>query len=639
MILSHLSISRPLTSAARVLLPLLAATLALVAGACDTTEDPRLLNPPAPDSTLLRVVNLSDGPPIYVSVGAVQVATNVGPMQASAYKPVYFAQRVNIFVTRGDRTDTLTDQALQQGVRVTLFVAARGDRSTILVRQAGTIELQDMIREGLASATFINALPDSTSVTLRSGCQSGPPFMRDVPFGATSNYRDVPVDLSLYLFSGAETSPRTSARLPLQAGTITWLVAARIDGVDRLYAIGPSDAMLRELPQEERSEATVQVLNGLTDGASISASLGADQIASGLGALRLSSAKTVEACRTATGDSLSVTTAGGEILVPLRMDVGSRALAVVYGSESAPHALSLRLDPPPGVPTSAFVRLVNVAANASGARLQIGAGAPDSLALASTFPALPIGGVSGYVALTPGTYPLLLIESGTGRHLAGGLEQLGAGYHTILIVDNGASTDLLVLDHDASSSTLGGLDEPGSRARLFNMMTDGSGSFTIGPISIRDLAYSYTATTVIPRTIATISSNLGDIAIDHSTGSLIVGLTGSGTTRRAISFASPAGSPSSERAAIRILNAVPEAPELSVEFDETVLARYAEPTETVERNAGRFSFTIRAPGDTTVLSRITGVELSGGRRYLLVIGPNRPSENMTEKYRALLVQE
>jgi hypothetical protein len=622
-----------------MLLFVLAAALTLAVSACDMTEDPRLLNPPAPDSTLLRVVNLSEGEPIYVSVGAVAVAADVGPLEASEYKPVYFAERVNIFITRGSRTDTLANQTLLPGVRITLFVATRGGETRPILVQAGRIELQDMIRDGLASATFINALPDSGLVTVRSGCQSGPAFYRDVPFGGASTYRDVPVDLSLYLVSGAETTPRASARLPLAAGTLQWIVAARSGGQDRLYVIGPSDARLRELQPEDRSEATVHVLNALSEGGSISAELGGEQIAASLDALSLSAGRTVEACRTASGDSLSIMTGGGEVLVPLRMDVGSRALAIVYGSQSNARALSLRLDPPPGIATQAYVRLVNVSMRGSGAQLQIGAGAPDSIAATTTFPALQTGQVSSYTPLTPGTYPLLLVDSATGRHLAGGLEELAAGYHTVLVVDNGTTSDIRVIDHDASSASLGSIDQPGSRVRLFNLMTDGDASFSFGSITIGGLAYSYTRTTAIPTTIGSISSTVGDIPVDHSTGSLVIGLTGSGGSRRALAFASPSGSPPDGLAAIRILNAVPEAPELEVDFTERVIARYAEPTETYERNEGRFSFTIRAPGDTTVLARITGVELGGGRRYMLVIGPKRTTDQSAERYRALLLQE
>jgi hypothetical protein len=626
-------------SSFRLLAALILVTSALFAGACDSTEDPRLLNPPTPDSTLVRVVNLSEGEPIYVSVAGRAIAADIAPLGASPYTPVYFAQRVNIFVTRGARTDTLADQVLLPGVRVTIFVASRGNQTRIVPLQAGRIELQDLQTNRQAKATFINALPDSGFALVRSGCQSGAEFFRNVAFGGTSTYIDIPVDLSLYLFAGTQPNLRASARLPLESGTITWVAAASTGGVAHLYAIAPSDVTLRELPAEERSEASVSVLNALSTSTTIDARLGDVPVASGLDALRMSASATVEACRSTTGDSLMVSAGGGELAVPLRMDVGSRALAVVYGPASSPSALSLRLDPPPGVADRAYVRLVNVSTTGSGATLQIGDGAPDSLALATGFPALATGGVSGYVKLTPGAYPLLLLESGTGRHLAGGIQDLAAGYHTILIVDRDGGTDLLVLDHDANSAELGDIDQPGSRARLFNLMSDGSATFSFGAIHIDGLAYSYTATTAIPKTVSTISSTIGDIPVDHSTGSLVIGLTGSGSNRRAISFASPAGSPAEGRAAIRILDAVPEADELTVEFDSTVTARFGEPTETALRNEGRYSFTVRAPGSETVLARITGVELRGGRRYLLVIGPRLPGDQSTERYRALLVQE
>jgi hypothetical protein len=278
----------------------------------------------------------------------------------------------------------------------------------------------------------------------------------------------------------------------------------------------------------------------------------------------------------------------------------------------------------------------------SAASLQIGAGAPDSTSQAVTFPALPTGDVSGYTALTPGTYPLLLLEAGTGRHLAAGLERLGNGYYTLIIADRNGAAEVLVLTHDANSSTLGGFDEPGSRARLFNLMADGSASFMIGSVRIDSLAYSYTAMTVIPSTISSITSNAGSIDVDHSTGSVVIGLTGSGASRRTISFASPAGSPPAGRATVRILNAAPDVEEFSVVIDSTIIARYGEPTPPVERSEGRYSFTVRIQRSAEKLdtvARVTGVELRGGRRYVLAIGPRRSSDVTSDAYRALLIQE
>ncbi|MBC8145754.1 MAG: DUF4397 domain-containing protein [bacterium] len=612
--------------------------VAMLLSACDPTEDPRLLNPPLPDSTLFRVVNLTEGEAVYVSVNGLAVAANVPGLEASAYRAILFKERVNILVTRGSRTDTLTDQVLSPGVRVSLFVAQRGNDVSMVLRQAGSLEQQDLIRDGIARAVFINAIPDSLPVTVRSGCQSGQPLFRDAVFGIPISYESKPVDLSLYLFSGTETSPRSSANLPLQAGTITWTAAARRAGVDRFFAIGPTDVTLRELPQESRSQASIEVFNALSGGGNISATLVDRQIANNLGTLELSSAMMVDACRNATGDSLVITpSTGSDVLIPLQMDVGSRTLALVYGTQSGARALSLRLDPPPGVPTQALVRVVNISAVASGGQLQIGAGAPDSLALATSFPFLATGGVSGYLALTPGLYPLLLQESGTGRHLHAGIEQLAAGYHTVIIADRDGMPEMLVLSHDANSSRLGGLDMPGSRVRLFNLLSDTTANFAIGPIQVNGLAYSYTALTVVPSNITSVTTSIGDANVDHSTGSLVIGVTGSSAAGHNISFASPAGSPPTGRASIRILNAVPDIAEFAV--DEAVNARFGEPTPSVEHNEGRFSFTIRVAGDTAVVARVSGVELRGGRRYLLVIGPKRKSESLGDKYRALLIQE
>ena len=629
-----------LTTVRRLVLPLALLFVALVLGACDTNENPNLLNPPAPDSTLLRVVNLSEGEPIYVKIGALMVAADVGPLEVSPYKAVLFPERVNLIITRGDRSDTLRDQPLTAGVRITVFVATRGRDTRILVQSAGGIEVQDMIRDGIGRATFINAMPDSLPISVRRGCQSGPAVFRETAFGfgELASYRGEPVDFSLYLFAGQESSPRTSAQLPVEKGTITWVVAAHGEGRDQLLAIGPNDVTLRELPKETRTESSIEVLNALGTGA-ISARIAGVDVATDLEPLQLSTSRTVEACRTATGDSLEVSTASGPLKIPLRMDVGSRALAIVYGSGTSAQALSLRLDPPPGVPERAYVRLVNVSPSASSASLQIGAGAPDSASQAMTFPALPTGQVSGYIALSAGSYPLLLLEAGTGRHLAAGVERLANGYYTMIIADRGGKAEVLVLSHDASSSSLDGFDEPGSRARLFNLMGDASASFSIGSTRIDSLAYSYTAMTVIPATVTSISSNAGDIAVDHSTGSLVIGLTGSGASRTAISFASPAGSPPPGRATVRILNAVPGVAEFTVEIDSVVIARFGEPTLPIERNEGRYSFTVRVEGNPNPVARVTGVELRSGRRYVLAIGPRRASDTSGDLYRALLIQE
>lgn len=627
--------------AALRLVQLSLALLALLVGACDTSENENLLNPPAPDSTLLRIVNLSDGDPIYLKIGAFTVAADVSPLEVSPYVAVLFRERVSLIVTRGSRSDTLREQVMTPGVRVTVFVVTRGNDTRILLQSAGGIEVQDMVRDGIGRATFINALPDSLPVSVKRGCQSGPPVFRDAPFGFAefASYRGVPVDLSLFLFAGREATPRASARVPVERGEIVWIIAAHGAGRDQLLAIAPSDIALRELPTESRTEASIEVLNALSGGGAITARIAGVDVATGLGPLQLSSSRTVDACRTATGDSLEVSAAGSDLKIPLRMDVGSRALAIVYGGVGSAQALSLRLDPPPGAPDRAFVRLVNVSTSASASTLQIGEGAPDSASQAVTFPALPTGQVSGYAVLTPGTYPLLLLEAGTGRHLAAGLEQLTFGYYTLIIADRDGAAEVLVLKHDANTSSLGGFDEPGSRARLFNLMGDASASFWFGSIRIDSLAYSYTALTVIPSTISTISSNAGDIPVDHSTGSLVVGLTGSGSSRRAIAFASPAGSPPPGRATVRILNAAPDVDEFSVVIDSVILARFGDPTPPVERNEGRYSFTVRVASTLDTVARVTGVELRSGRRYVLAIGPRRTADQTGERYRALLIQE
>lgn len=641
---------KPMTFLSRSLLSLLLLVL-LVAG-CDTSEDPNLLNPPLPDSTLVRLVNLIPGEDINAVLATYPLSTALGSLQATAFQPFFFTARVNLEIFRANRRDTLRDQALDKSGRLTYFILGTGDRTTFLQELTGKQEELDLAQRNVAKLVFINAIADSPSVSyvLRSGCLSGDTLFRPQSYGTRSAVETDLTSLSLYLFgTGDSLAPATTARVNITPGTVTYLIAARDNGVRRLYVLSSSSndnpGALPEAQPETRTEATVELLNANADATPISVGIkGGAQIATDLPSLQISPATTAQACTNPLGDSLAISGSIASASAPIRLSVGTRTLIVVYDKESSAKALTLNRDVPSPAAGKIYLRGVNVSTVAPLASISVGAGAPSGVAESSRpFGTLGIGEKSRYVELPEGDFPLILRDASTGEFKMAGVEHFTSGYYTLFIIDYVGSPEIRILRDDQPGTSLSPLGSAGTLATFFNMMPDVPATFTIGSLQLGPIAYSYTSSTVLPAGVTTISSNAGETTIDPLAGGYMIGATGSGSNRQVIAFRSPVATSPEAQAAIRFLNAVSDAPELNVHIGSIdvppITASFGVPTAQFAQEERRYTFIVTRPGDPTVVARLDGIELLKRHSYVLVIGPQRDGVVGGTTYGTLLLQE
>src|SRR5690606_11704123 len=100
----------------RSLIPLF--IIAALMFGCDASEDPNLLNPPLPDSTRIRVVNLLPEGDVDVAAPGVSFAEGVPPMQISPVSRVLVLEQTQVIVRRSVpvvRYDTAFGQTLARG--------------------------------------------------------------------------------------------------------------------------------------------------------------------------------------------------------------------------------------------------------------------------------------------------------------------------------------------------------------------------------------------------------------------------------------------------------------------------------------------------------------------------------------------
>jgi hypothetical protein len=636
--------------------------LAVATFACDTREDPNLLNPPPPDSSFIRVVNLVPDEPVDVSFPFVPVIKGLPSLQVSDYHRALIPGVTLLQVSRPGRPhpDTLANQSLAQGAKITYFVLGTKDTSLVVRALIGKQDSTDIARQGQREITFINGIADSGSYFIKVGCQSGDRLFDNTSFGQTPYTVSVTnEEVSLYLFNSRDTTQvLATAHLVLNDGITTYLasylIAAKENGVPKLFLLreeataGP----LQEAPEETRTTASVELLNGLAGSQTISASIegSSTSIATGVAPLSISQGADIVACLNPGGDNLIVSSSAGEVKTPIHLTVGSRTLVAVYtmNDAGAVGTVTLTRDLPANPGDSVHIRGLNLATHMPSVSVAIGAGAPGDVAADSRpFGTLKLGGSSGYVAVPIGNYPFMLSDGSTGKYLAGGIENLSAGYYTVVVAEDAGVPVLLIVRDDLPGATLHPIAERGSRGIFFSMLTDVNATFSTGPLVLPALAYSYVYTTVLPFNTSgstTISSNAGTVAIDPTLGNFVIGATGSGSNKRLIAFRAPDDSLPPNKAGFHVINALPDGPQVAIRIDDNKAqavdtAAFGTPTPMRLLDARQYSMFVTAPGDTTILARTDGVELSSGRRYLLVIGPKHPSNTSPEPYELLWVQE
>ena len=618
--------------------------LAFALGGCDSSEDPALLNPTPPDSARVRVVNLIPDEQISVLVAGIPVATSLPSLGISGSRSFPKTDQVAVLVRRS-RFDTLKGQNLANGSRITYFVVGGRDTTIIIPQSTSAFTEEDLQTRRVARLVFINALPDSAAHIVRIGCQGGDTLFAQSTLGG-NQYREMdPVDASLYLAPASGGDPIATARVTLGSGGIYYLVAARVGGQPGLFLISPTSTTLAPAPAETRADAAVQVLNALPSGV-VNASLGSQQIATGLQPLALAPVVDVNACGSNGGDTLQVTPAfGAPFSTMSRFSVGSRSTIVVYGTPDGVRTVTLRRDNPAGVAGKVYLRAINLVPTLPSASIEAGAGAPDSVQPEKRlFGLVSLGAVTGYQELPAGGYPLIVKDAASGSFLGGGVGTLAPGFYTLFIVINGESVSLMVSRDDTPTTTLADFGQRGAQVRLFNMMPDADAQFSAGGLSLPPLAYSYVRSTLFPAGLTTVTSNAGDVTIDLSSASYTIGATGSGGSHSLVAIPALGTLPATGRASVRFLNVVPGSGEMVIHTEgnkgaELARTSFGTPSAPIELDERKYAFAATSTSDTLTLAQANGLELTEGRHYLFIIGLKRPDQGEWPKYEVLWMQE
>ncbi len=632
----------------RLLHLLFLALLVIVAVGCDSEENPFLLNPPLPDSARVRVVNLLPSESVDVTVAGRSIAAGLATRQVSEFRNFLFVDRVPLMIRHGATVDTTEGQSLTAGAQITYVLLNGPTRPLVVPLQTGKVETQDLAARNVGRVVLLNATDDSTSLILKIGCQSGDTLIRQVPYGAISSAEVGPTELSLYLFTSRDSLLAASTHIEVAHGGVVYLIAHIENGrpvLDRLdaTAITPGGP-LPVAPPETENTATVEVLNAVGDGSSVSATLGADQkIATDLPSLRISPATTIQACVDPKGDSLAIVTGSGTFQVPISFSVRSQVLVVVYNKGTQTGAI--RLSRNNGAADSVRIRVVDVSNRGTNVTVSLGAGAPGAWGRGGRpFQVMNTGDTTSYVAFGEGTFPVIVRAEGGLSSVLSGVQSLTNGYYTLFIVDQGGSPTLMLLRDDQPGSALQPLAQPASTVLFFNMMPDAAAQFTIGSLRIPDLAYSYVLSTALPQAMTTISSNAGNATADLTLGNYTVGATGTGGDRAVIAIPGPTVPITAGRASVRFLNAVKGSGELHVHIDTILstpraITTFGLPSQSQELDERKYSFRVTGADNGAELARIDGVEVTAGRYYLLVIGPKDPQSTNKLSYATLWLQE
>lgn len=637
-----------------VMAGLIAILASFMVSACDSNEDPYLLNPPPPDSSRVRVVNLIGSESIDASIPGYAVAQSLGSLSASNYTSLLIQERTSFYVRRPLRahTDTLDNQILARGSRVTYLILPRGDTATQIVTLAvGKLDAADLATRKTGLLGFVNAVDDTTILLIKSGCQSGDTIVPGLSFARTSTLETDKEEMSIYLFRGTDPTPVTSARVPTKVGTISHVIAANTPAGIKLFLLTSNGfefgGPLVESPPETRTGASVSLLNALFEEVSVSARLeSGSAIASAVLPRTLSAPVDIVACSNPDGDRLVVTSATGDSTsARVKLRVGGSAVVAVYDRLAAIKTLVLErggLTPAPG---TISIRCVNLSTLAGNATVSIGAGSPDTVSVESRpFGSLALGAQSNFVTLSAGDYPFMLTSATDGSYFSGGRSRLSSGRWTLLIVDRLGRPTLLLLDDQDPNKPLIPLDKEGVRGTLLNVIPDARVSFTVDGVTLPSLAYGYVSRTVIPLGTPTIGSNVGSVAIDPSLGGQTIAATTVDGVRSVIAFSVAANPPAINRAGIRFLNLATNSGDLQIHEGAATAPVFGTvgfgiPSQSINADIRKYSFVVTSADSVEVLAETDGVEFSAGRRYVMVIAPKRIGSTLETRYSIIWIQE
>jgi hypothetical protein len=640
-----------MTLAARLVVFVL---LAIAAVGCDSREDPFLLNPPLPDSARVRVVNLLAKDQVDLLVAGTTATSALAPMQVSAFHPYLFVDQVPVYLRHGGLTDTLQPQSLTAGSYITYFAVRSGTRATLVSVQSGDVDEKDLTTRNVGRIVMLNAVDDSTGYYLKVGCQSGDTIIHELGFGTTASAETSQTELSLYLFNTRDSVPITDAHIHVANGAVVYVIAASTGSGPQLFQLSATGSTVGPLPpaaRETENTATVELLNAVGNGQPISASIGGViQVANDVQPLEISPSKLIQACVDPRGDLMAITSGNDTSLVPTRLAVRSHILMVAYTKGSAIGMIPLSRNT--GVVSGVHLRVVNASSLAATASISFGAGAPSPWERGGRpFPNdLNTGDTTAYALFqgaagaTEVTFPIILRTQGATPMLLSGVQTLPYGYYTLFIVDNLGAPAMRLLRDDQPGTALTTLTTAAS-VLFFNMMSDANAHFTIGNLTLPDIAYSYVLSTALPATSTLISSNAGNATIDLSTNNYTIGATGSGGDHTLLTFPGPTAPIAAGKTAMRALNAVKGSGDLRIYLDNVdaskpplTTVQFGTPSESFQLDARRYSILVTDAGNN-VLARADGIELTEARNYLLIVGPKASNSTSPYTYATLLMQE
>lgn len=630
----------------------------LTTGGCDSSESDDLLNPPRPDSALVRVVNLMREP-VGLDLSTFPAVSDLAPFEISAFSPFFLQERFPIYIRSFGVTDTVNDQQMTLGIRTdvhtTYFVAGNAAGRRLLAFPSTSTGLEDLRAAGNGRLYFINALPDTT-LTIKRGCRAGDSLFSSIT-ALTATSRDLAAgEYALYLFKQNGATEEQSAHLTIAAGQQLYLIAADDGSGLKLYLLeadAPATGRLVEIPQETRTTAELEVLNGL-DGKRITPYLLGDPnpIAPLVEPRTVSPVATIPACTDSNGDTLQVVADGTDTAnLPIRIGVGSKSLAALYADRNGTTRM-LTLDRSTSAPAAgtAYVRGVNLSRSGANVTVVVGAGAPAGVSSdLRPFGSQRTGDQSDYVPLPTGLYPLSLQQTLNGGFLDGGLQNFSTGFYTLLILEENGAPLIYIMRDDMPGTAPQRLEALGKKALFFNIASGISPRFeastSSGTIAIESVPYSYVFPTILPNEQVTITvPEVGQTTVDMAVQGYTVGATGTPGNYRIIAFPVPASQPEPSKSGVRFLNALPDVPQLDVYISSqgepaaTSLA-FGVPSEVSLYDPRRYSFTVTRPPQNDTVATIQGVQLSGGRNYMLVIGPKGATSSSSAQYGTLWMQE
>lgn len=639
------------------------AAASLIVTGCDASEDQDLLNPPLPDSTLVRVVNLTDESDLDLSFGSAAVVTDLAARTTSSYRPFFSLVPFTLTIRGGGIVDTLPNQSLAQGADsrayATYVVVRGGEAHQLMTLLTSEDESTDLADVDMARLYFINGDVDA-DLSMRRGCRSGTLLFDGFPGAPLVGSTDLAAgSYSLFLNDDLTAEELTSAQVTLEPGGIYALLSFEENGTTTLsmLRIDPSDQTtggLTPVPTQTSTTARLRVLNALeTESIDVGLLGGTTPIAADLPSSTLSPGVDVDICLSSAGDTLVIVDESGDTaLSPLRSDVGSESTIVVYDVEGEIRSLLLSPQAPPSDANTFAVRSVNLSDVSGRISIVAGAGAPGDLSTGRAIQSgIDRGTVSSTSFLPSGLYPISAEQSNSSELIDGALHRFGEGRYTIFVTSSGDASRIVMMDDDRADEGLLPLDLPGRRALFFSMVPDRLVDFTIstsaGSYRIPAVAYSYVYSTIVPNeTIDVAADGIGSesVSVAATDRGWTIGVTGTSGSYDLMTMTHPTSAPPSGKALVRFLNAVPGTGTLDIRLDKfdgpvEASASYGVPTGPLEKDARRFTFSVTNGGTNDEVARISGVVLTSRRGYMLVIGPPGPTSTSGLDYGTLWMQE